>query len=361
MSLKARVCRLYGQNDIRIEEIPVEEPGPGQVLLAIGAGGICGSDLHYYRDGGFGPIRVREPIIPGHEAAGTVVQTGPGVKGLKEGDRVAVNPSQPCRRCRYCKQGLFIHCLEMSFLGSAMYMPHVQGLFREMVLISAEQCCLISPDVTMGEAACAEPLAVCLHARHQAGDLEGRKVLVMGSGPIGSLCTGLASQARAAEIVVADLEDVPLSVARAMGATKTINLSKDAGRIGKFLVDKGYFDVCFECSAAAPAVRTAIEALHPKGLLMQLGVTADLPVPVNLIVQKEIVVKGSHRFHHEFAESVDLISSRRIDVRPVITHTFLQDRVVEAFETAGDRSRSVKVHLSFENTGAEGNPPLPVE
>jgi len=106
--METRVCRLYGQKDVRIETTEVADPGPGEVLVGIAAGGICGSDLHYYQDGGFGPIRVREPIILGHEASGTVLATGPGVTGLAQGDRVAINPSRPCRDCAYCQKGCLL-------------------------------------------------------------------------------------------------------------------------------------------------------------------------------------------------------------------------------------------------------------
>lgn len=345
--MHTRVCRLHGQNDIRIEEIPVEAPAAGEVLVAIGAGGICGSDLHYYQDGGFGPIRVREPIILGHEAAGTVTELGAGVDDLAVGDRVAISPSNPCGSCKYCQQGLHNHCLNMRFRGSAMRLPHEQGLFRDRVSVVAEHCVKVSDDITIGEAACSEPLSVCLHALAQAGDLSGKKVLVTGSGPIGVLCAALSAHSGAAEVVVTDLQDVPLAVATQMGATETINVAINAARMGAFSVDKGHFDVCFECTAAAPAIRSAIETLHPRGTLVQVGVTGDLPLPVNLLVSKEITLKGSHRFHPEFPQAVDLINSRAIDLRPMITQTMPLEDSHKAFELAGDRSRAVKVQLEF--------------
>jgi len=345
--MEARVCRLYGQNDIRIETAPVAAPGPGEVLLALAAGGICGSDLHYYQDGGFGPIRVREPIILGHEASGTVLAPGEGVSGLAEGDRVAINPSRPCGACSFCDQGLPIHCLSMRFNGSAMRMLHEQGLFRDRMVVSAVQCVKVAQGVSLAAAACAEPLAVCLHARNQAGDLSGRRVLVTGAGPIGALCAAVAAEAGAAEVVVTDLQDFTLEVARRMGATRTINVATDAAALDAYAENKGHFDVAFECSAAAPAIRTAITCLRPRGRMVQVGVSGDVPIPLNMLVGKEIAYHGTQRFDAEFAEAAELISSGRIDVAPIITGTYPLERAVEAFEQAGDRSGAVKVQLSF--------------
>ena len=124
-----RVARLYGKQDLKVETQEFSEPGPGNVLLRMAVGGICGSDLHYYQDGGFGPIQVREPIISGHEASGYVDKLGDGVSELTIGALVAVNPSQPCGKCQYCDNGEPIHCLDMRFMGSAMRLPHEQGMF----------------------------------------------------------------------------------------------------------------------------------------------------------------------------------------------------------------------------------------
>lgn len=345
--METRVCRLYDKHDIRIETDTVGAPGPGQVLVAIGAGGICGSDLHYYHDGGFGPIRVKEPIILGHEVAGTIVDVGSGVTNVKAGDRVALNPSRPCGHCKYCEISQFNHCLNMRFYGSAMRFPHEQGGFRDRIIAEAVQCEAVGEGTTIAEAACSEPLAVCVHAANQAGDLQGARVLVTGAGPIGSLCAAVARQRGAVEVVVTDLQDATLDVARQMGATRTVNVGSDAATMEAFTADKGHFDVAFECSAAPAALRTAITTVRPKGTIVQVGVTGDIVIPLNLIVSKEISLKGTHRFHPEFAEAVRLIDSGAINVKPIITGSYPLDRALEAFEAAGDRTRSVKVHLTF--------------
>lgn len=345
--LQTRVVRLYGERDLKVETAEVAQPDAGEVLLKMAAGGICGSDLHYYQDGGFGPVRVREPIIPGHEAAGYIAALGAGVSGLAIGDLVAINPSQPCGHCRFCGEGLRIHCLNMQFMGSAMRLPHTQGMFRDWLVAPAMQCVVVGSDVSPGEAACAEPLAVCLHAVSQAGNLEGKQVLVTGAGPIGVLVVAAVRHAGASVIVVTDLADAALERAAAMGATRTINVSKAAADLDPYSADKGQFDVVFECSAAEPALRSAIATVKPRGMIVQVGVTGDISLPLNALVGKEIRLVGSQRFDLEFAVAVDLIASRRIDVRPIISHSFSVADAVAAFEQAGDRSAACKVQLSF--------------
>ena len=176
---------IHSAKDLRIEEQAVEAIGPGQVLVRVERGGICGSDLHYFNHGGFGAVRLREPMTLGHEVAGRIAKLGEGVSGLAIGDLVAVSPSRPCGHCRYCQEGKQNHCLNMRFYGSAMPFPHIQGAFREELVADASQC-VVANGLSAGEAAMAEPLSVCLHGVRQAGEVLGKKVLITGSGPIGS-------------------------------------------------------------------------------------------------------------------------------------------------------------------------------
>lgn len=344
--MQTRLARLYAKGDLRIETGAVAAPGPSEVLLKMAAAGICGSDLHYYQDGGFGPVRVREPIIPGHEAAGVVDRVGEGVS-LKPGTLVAVNPSQPCGHCEYCQKGMPIHCLEMRFMGSAMRLPHEQGMFREWFVVPAKQCFEVGAGTSAAEAACSEPLSVCLHAASRAGEIRGKRVLVTGAGPIGSLMVAAARHHGAAEIVVTDLADAALERAMAMGATRTVNVSSGASALAGFEANKGYFDLVFECSAAPPAIRGAIAAVKPRGTIVQVGVSGEVPVPLNAIVAKELHIHGTQRFHEEFATAVALISSRAIDVRPIISHSMPLEDADAAFVLAGDRSTACKVQLTF--------------
>lgn len=343
------VCRLHGEHDLRLEDAAVAAPGRGQVSVSMAVGGICGSDLHYYNDGGFGPIRVREPIILGHEASGFVSELGSQVDDLSPGELVAINPSQPCGHCEFCRQGLPMHCSDMHFMGSAQRTPHEQGVFRQRLLVNAAQCVPMGQLVTAAEAACCEPLSVGLHAVTQAGDISGKSVLVTGAGPIGALLVGAVRRAGAKEIVVTDLQDFALEVASAMGATRTVNMSTDPQGLAPWQEDKGRIDIAFECSASSAAIGGALGCVKPRGTIVQVGVAGDTSLPLNLLVGKEISYRGSHRFHAEFSEAARLISDRTIDVRPVITRTYPLAEAIEAFERAGDRAYACKVQLALDS------------
>ncbi|MBA8882132.1 L-idonate 5-dehydrogenase [Phyllobacterium myrsinacearum] len=338
---------IHAAKDLRIEERDPGVPEPGQVDVAIEAGGICGSDLHYYNHGGFGTIRLREPMILGHEIAGTIRALGAGVSGLAIGDRVAVSPSRPCKHCDYCLKGLQNHCLNMRFYGSAMPMPHIQGAFRQRLMAEAWQCHKVADGISINEAAFAEPFAVTLHAVNRAGSLLGKRVLVTGCGPIGAL-TILAARAHGArEIVATDVMDAVLVKAREIGADRTINVAEHPEELAAYSVNKGSFDVMFEASGNERALRAGLEVLRPRGILMQLGLGGDISVPQNVIVSKEIDLRGSFRFHEEFGLAVDLISRKVVDVKPLLTGIYALDEAVKAFEAAGDRNRSMKVQLAF--------------
>src|SRR3954447_8799145 len=233
-----KVVVIHAAHDLRIEEREPEKAAAGQVEIAIEAGGICGSDLHYYHQGGFGTVRVREPMILGHEVAGLVKALGEGVSGLALGDRVAVSPSRPCNGCDYCLRGQQNHCVNMRFYGSAMPMPHIQGAFRQRLVAEAWQCHKIADGVSIAEAACAEPFAVTLHAVARAGSLLGKRVLVTGCGPIGALCILAARAHGAREIVATDVMEGVLAKALEIGADRTINVATNSEKLAAYNVDK---------------------------------------------------------------------------------------------------------------------------
>jgi L-idonate 5-dehydrogenase len=337
---------IHAAKDLRIEDREPEKPGAGEVTVTLAAGGICGSDLHYYNHGGFGAVRLKEPMILGHEVAGHVSAVGSGVASLAVGDLVAVSPSRPCGQCQYCQRGLHNHCENMRFYGSAMPFPHIQGAFREKLVARADQC-VKAEGLTPGEAAMAEPLSVCLHATRRAGEVFGRRVLITGSGPIGTLCILAARAAGAAEIVVTDLSESALEYARKVGADRVLNMASDQASLAQYQAGKGYFDVLYECSGAAPALAGAIAAMRPRSVIVQLGLGGDMNLPVQAMTAREIDLRGSFRFHEEFPVAVSLMRARRIDVKPLISHTMKMAESRAAFDLASDRSRAMKVQLSF--------------
>ena len=342
-----RAVVIHAAHDLRVDEVAVGPPGPGQVRIRIEAGGICGSDLHYYHQGAGGPIPLKEPMILGHEVAGVIDEVGAEVTRVKRGDRVAVSPSVPCGACRYCRRGLQMHCLEMRFYGSAMRFPHVQGAFREALVAGEEQCHPIPPALSIGEAAMAEPLAVCLHAATRAGPLLGRRVLVTGSGPIGALCAIAVRRAGAAEVVATDVTDTPGPLLKQLGADRFINVARDAQALAAYAKDKGTFDVLMEASGNEKALVAALDALKPRGIIVQVGLGGQFTLPINVVVAKELEIRGTFRFDEEFGLGVELLSKGLVDVKPLISATLPFARAREAFELASDRSRAMKVQLSF--------------
>ena len=343
-----RAVVAHAPHDLRIEDRPeVSEPGEGEVRVRVAAGGICGSDLHYYHQGGFGTVRIREPMILGHEVSAVVDAVGAGVSGLSKGDLVAVNPSMPCGTCEECQRGLHNHCHDMVFRGSAMRFPHAQGMFRETMLVAAHLLHPVGPGVDAGLAALAEPLAVCLHAVKRAGSLLGKSVLVSGCGPIGCLTIAAARHAGAARVIACDVVEAPLKIAERLGADEAVLSGPDATGLDRYKAGKGKLDVAFDCSGHPAAVETAIACLRPRGTLVAVGLGGSMPFPLPAVVVKELDVVGSFRFDAEFGEAVRLIASGRLDLSPLISHTFPVDRAIEAFDLASDRNRAMKVQLGF--------------
>jgi len=337
---------IHAAGDLRIEDRPVEQPKAGQLRLRLATGGICGSDLHYYNHGGFGAVRLREPMILGHEVSAHVEMIGPGVSGFEVGQLVAVSPSRPCGHCRYCAEGLQNQCLDMRFYGSAMPFPHIQGAFRQTLIADAFQC-VDATGLSAGEAAMAEPLAVTLHATTRAGSLLGKRVLVTGCGPIGVLSILSARRAGAAEIVATDLSDFTLSLAAKVGADRVINTAKEPEALAQYSANKGSFDVLYECTGVAAALAVAIPAIRPRGIILQLGLGGDMTLPIMAITAKELELRGSFRFHAEFAIGVELMRKGLIDVRPLITHTVPLNEAESGFKLASDRSQAMKTQIDF--------------
>jgi len=248
---------------------PVLQPREGEVRVRIGFAGICGSDLHYYLHGGFGKVRMQGPMILGHESCGTIEATGDGVDPARIGQRVAVNPSLPCGSCTECCAGRARFCSDMRFMGSAMRNPPVEGAFRQHVICTTAQAVSFEGQA-LEEAALAEPLAVCLHAVAQAGDVTGKRVLITGFGPIGALCLLAAREAGAAFVAVTDVSAAALDMARRLGADAAYD-STTPGALEALTQGRGQVDVALECSAHPSAIADAIAATRPGGTVVQVG------------------------------------------------------------------------------------------
>jgi L-idonate 5-dehydrogenase len=335
-------CRIHAKEDLRIE--PADDPqiGPGQVLIRLGAGGICGSDLHYYFEGRNGSFVIREPLIPGHEASGVVAKVGAGVTRVKVGDKIAVSPSHACGHCDYCREGREHLCRNMRFLGSASLYPHVQGMFSEYFVMGERQCYPVAGDISLGELAFAEPLAVALHAVNRGPALMGKSVMITGAGTIGCLTVIAARLAGARQITVSDILDRPLATATEVGADRTIRADRDADALAA-----PQFDVAYEVSGSFAALKACVAAVKRGGTVVQVGTLPHEPLPfvVNEIMSKELDLKGAFRWGIEFDWAVDYLSSRRVDVRPLLSGQFPLEDAVKAFELAKDKTRSTKVQV----------------
>ena len=346
--MKAIVC--HAPEDLRLDSFETDALGAHQLQVDVAYGGICGSDLHYYHHGGFGTVRIKEPMVLGHEVSGIVRVVGSAVQNYKAGQRIAISPSRPCGQCQYCQKGQHNHCLDMRFFGSAMRFPHVQGAFRQTLVIDASQAHPLNDSLSLSLAALAEPLSVGLHAIQRAGSVFGKQVLVTGCGPIGTLLIGALRRAGAARIVAVDIADKPLECARAMGADETINIAKNSEALAPFAVNKGVFDVMFEASGNDRALRSGLDVVAPRGVIVSIGLGGDSTLPLNQLVGKELELRGTFRFHEEFAVAVRFLNEGLIDGRPVISHVMNFDDAIHAFELASDKSQAMKVQINF---GAE--------
>ena len=339
---------IHAPGDLRVEQVPTPELGPGQLQVRVRRGGICGSDLHYYRHGGFGTVRIQEPMVLGHEVAGVIEAVGSSVTTFAVGDRIAVSPSRPCGRCRYCQQGLQNHCLDMRYYGSAMRNPHVQGAFRQQLVVDVSQAYRLADSVSDEVGSMAEPLSVALHAVHRAGPLLGKRVLITGCGPIGALVAIAARRAGAIEIVATDVMPHPLRKVLEVGADQAINMVEKPDALEPYTADKGSFDVLFEASGNGRALTGAFNALRPRGIIVQIGLGGEMTLPINTMVAKEFDLRGAFRFHEEFAVAVDLLNKGLVDVRPLISATLSYRDSDRAFALAGDRTQAMKILLSFD-------------
>lgn len=310
---------VHGAGDVRVDEVPDPAPGAGEVLLRVEWGGICGSDLGYWRHGASGTAVLKHPLVLGHEVAGRV-----------DGRPVTVHPATvvgdeplPARLAGRAN----LH-RQVRYFGSAAFDPHTDGGFCEVKAVRAEQVRPLPEGVGTREGALAEPLAVALHAVSRAGDLRGRDLLVNGAGPIGALVVAAAKHRGARTVVAADIAAGPLAIARAMGADEV----RDLGA-GDRLPDD--VEIVFEASGVSAALGGVLRATARGGTLVQVGNLPGGPAPAELgaLVTREITWAGSYRFAGELDDALTALGDG-LDVTPLITGTFALDRAAEALEAA---------------------------
>ncbi|MDC0768907.1 L-idonate 5-dehydrogenase [Streptomyces sp. HD] len=336
-------CVIHGAGDLRVEEVPAPAPGPGQALVAVRYGGVCGSDLHYWRHGGVGDFRLREPMVLGHEVVGTVVSYGAGASGPPPGTAVAVHPATPCGVCPECADGRRNVCRDTRYLGSAARFPHVQGGFAARLTVPAGQLRPLPPGLDLRRAALAEPLSVALHAVRRAGEVAGSHVLVTGAGPIGCLVVAAAKAAGAARVTVTDLLPAALRYARIAGADTLVRADdpEDAGWPAEV-------DVAIEASGVAAGLDTCLRLVRRGGVVVQLGMLPPgrSPFAGNLVVSREIEVRGAFRFDEEFDGALELLAVEGL-FDGLVSAVVPVREAESAFELAADRSQSCKVLLDF--------------
>ena len=333
-----KALAIHGKEDIRWEDREVPTPGDGEVRLRVNYVGICGSDLHYYFHGANGEYTIREPLTPGHELSG-VVDLDPSGR-LAPGTPVTVHPA------RY---GPEVAGLEDrphlrpggDYFGSAAANPHRQGGASELLIVEDHMVRVLPASLPLERAALAEPLAVAIHAVNLAGDVTGKRVLVIGAGPIGLLVVAAAVKAGASVVGASDVRTEPLDRAQALGAT-------EVSLVGRDTIENESYDVVFECSGVGVALTQAVRAARRAGTIVQVGMLPNADIGVNLapMLAKELTIRGAFRFSTEIDDAVALLAeSDALD--SVISHVLPASDAVQAFELARDSSASAKVLLSL--------------
>jgi L-idonate 5-dehydrogenase len=341
-----RAFILHGKEDLRRGDLPQPELQPGQVLVQVRRVGICGSDVHYFSHGRVGNFVPKRPFALGHEFAGEVAETGAGVDGFRAGERVVIDPSQPCGRCRHCRGGRYNLCENMRYFGSASCDPHLDGGFAEFVAVPAANCHRMPDAMDWGEAAMLEPLSVALHAARRAGNLAGAAVFVAGGGAIGQLAALVARAFGAAQVTLADLAEFPRRFALAQGVDAVLDPADPASEQAALELSGGGFDVMIEAAGSTHALAHGLKIVRRGGTIVQVGtLPPEVPIPANLIMSKELTVTGSFRFAHVFPMALQFAASRRIKVAPLISRTFPFDETPRAMAMAVAKEGVIKIQI----------------
>ncbi|WP_135826218.1 NAD(P)-dependent alcohol dehydrogenase [Halorussus ruber] len=330
-----RTAVLTEPGRLEVEERPEPDPAPDEVLVAVGEVGICGSDLHYYEHGRIGDYVVEEPLVLGHESAGEVAAVGDAVDGLEVGDRVALEPGVPCRRCDFCKRGEYNLCPDVTFMAT----PPDDGAFAEYVAWPADFAYRLPESVSTREGALCEPLSVGIHAARRGEVGVGDSVLVTGAGPIGLLAMAAARAAGASEVFVSDVVKAKRQRAAARGADLTIDPREtDLGEAVAAKTNSSGVDVVIEASGAKSAIAGSLDAVRRGGTVVFVGLAPEAEVPLNVldIVDSELDVRGSFRYRNTYPAAVDLLADGAVDVEGIVDFAADLDEVDDAFRRAMD-------------------------
>jgi len=307
-------------------------PGPSEVLVEVSDVGICGSDVHWYEHGEMGDRAVEEPLVLGHESAGTVVKVGAAVDDHAVGDAVTIEPGVPCGECEHCRRSAYNLCPEVEFMAT----PGTDGAFREHVAWPAEYVYGLPESVSAREGALCEPISVGVHAVRRAGVGMGDSVLVMGAGPIGLLAADVARAAGAADVAVVDVVDSKLDRALDRGADLAID-SREADVAAAVRDEFGAgVDAAIEATGAPPAIEAVLDAPGPDGTAVLVGLAPDAEVPVDTfeLVRRQVDARGSYRFANTYPTAISLIASGDVDATGIVDFELPLDRIGDAFERA---------------------------
>ncbi len=333
--MKNQAAVLYAPHDVRIEERPVPTPGPGEVLIEIKAVGVCGSDVHYYEHGRIGSYVVRQPLILGHESAGVIVNVGSGVNTSRIGQRVAIEPGIPDGICEQCRAGRYNLCPNVRFFGT----PPIDGAFTNYVTIPASFAYTLPVSLSDEEGALIEPLSVGLWACRKAQLQGADRLLITGAGPIGLLTMKVALALGASQITMTDVSPQRLETARKLGATRTVNVAREA------LADAAVeADVLIECSGNQKALMDGIRSLRPAGKVVAVGMSPgeEVSVPMAFLQNHEITLTGTFRYANTYADAISLVAAGLIDLKPIITGHYALTETEQALQATKQDPANIK-------------------
>jgi L-iditol 2-dehydrogenase len=331
-----RAARLMDQHEIVISEIDDLRTGPGDILIRTKYAGVCGSDVHAFE--GIHPFR-KPPVVLGHELVGTIVDMGKDVNGFHMGDRVTVMPLIACGNCIYCRRGRQNMCLNKKVPGSEGW----EGSFAEYFLSKPDITYRLRENTSFETGALAEPLAVGIHAVNQGSVNAESRVLVLGGGTVGLLTAVAARVAGARELVITDLYDLNLGVARDLCAATPYN-AKDESLKDRILTEyPDKFDVVFLCSGAAKTVKQAMGLTQRGGRIVLVGMFLQ-PVPLEIIevTLNELEMIGSMIYSQEdFRKTIELLDSGRFRFDRLITHILPIEKAQHALELLAQHKEDV--------------------